>query len=219
MKTFFSKFDEPFNGFSHLLGAIASVVLLFILMKAAEEDPLNYKLAFVIYGVSLIGMFTSSALYHLIKASDKTKTRLKKFDHIMIFLMIAGSYTPVATVGLDSVKSYTILIIVWAIAAIGIIKKLYWIDAPRWLSTSIYLIMGWIAVFIFPPLWNSMPAPFTNAIIIGGLCYTVGAIIYATKFPNPFPGKFGFHEIWHIFVMGGAFTHFWAIYNFLPNNL
>lgn len=217
MKNFLKHIDEPFNGFSHLIGAIISIVLLFVLMEASKSDPLNYKLAFVIYGLTLIGMFASSSVYHLLKVSDSTKTKLKRIDHIMIFLLIAGSYTPIATVGLDVTTSYVILIIVWVIAAVGIIKKLYWLHAPRWFSTGVYLVMGWISVFIFPQLWEVMPRSFLLWIAIGGLSYTLGAIIYAAKYPNPLPGKFGHHEIWHLFVMGGAFSHFWAIYKFLPN--
>ncbi len=217
MKKLFSRVDEPFNGFSHLIGALVSVFLLFLLMEAAESNPVRCKLAFVVYGLSLIGMFASSAIYHLLKVREEAKIQLQRIDHIMIFFLIAGSYTPIAAIGLDEISSYTILIIIWTFAAVGVIKKIYWLNAPRWISTIVYLVMGWIAIFIFPQLWQAMPFNFLLWIMIGGAFYSVGAVIYATQFPNPFPGKFGYHEIWHLFVMGGAFSHFWAIYAFLPN--
>lgn len=216
MKSFFSRFYEPFNGFSHLFGAIISVGLLIVLLIKAAENSFNEKIAFVVYGLSLIGMFTSSAVYHLVKTTEEKAKMLKKIDHIMIFFLIAGTYTPIAAIGLPDQKSTLILSIVWGIAALGVLKKIYWIHAPRWISTLTYLGMGWIAVFIFPPLWDAFPHGFIYWISIGGLFYTVGAIIYGMKKPNPFPGVFGFHEIWHIMVMGGAFSHYWAIYYYLP---
>ena len=216
MKSFFSRFYEPFNGFSHLLGALISVALLVLLLERVDEFGQIHKTAFFIYGITLIGMFSSSAAYHLPKTTKKVARLLKKIDHIMIFFLIAGTYTPIAAVGLPQEKGILILSIIWGIAALGVLKKIFWIKAPRWISTLTYLGMGWIAVFIFPPLWDAFPHGFIYWISIGGLFYTVGAIIYATKKPNPFPDVFGFHEIWHLFVMGGAFSHFWAIYYYLP---
>ena len=216
MKSFFSRFNEPFNGFSHLIGGIASAVLLVLLLDRVGHGEHTHRLAFLLYGITLIAMFLSSATYHLTNVSEKTADILKKIDHIMIFFLIAGTYTPIAAVGLSEEKGMLILSIIWGIAALGVLKKIFWINAPRWLSTLTYLGMGWIAVFIFPPLWDAFPHGFIYWISIGGLFYTVGAIIYAVKKPNPFPDVFGFHEIWHLFVMGGAFSHFWAIYNYLP---
>ncbi|MEX0609756.1 MAG: hemolysin III family protein [Balneolaceae bacterium] len=207
---------ESFNTYSHLAGAIVALVWLVLLMRAATETPLSYQVSFLIYGVSVILMFLSSAIYHTLNVSDKYESLFQKIDHIMIYIVIAGSYTPICVISLDGGWRLGMLLGVWIFALAGVLKKTFWMNAPRWLSTLIYLFMGWAAVIIFPQLWDSVPRPFTYWIAIGGLFYTFGAFIYGFKRPNPYPGTFGSHEIWHLFVMAGAFSHFWAIYKFLP---
>tara|TARA_R100000541_G_scaffold59235_1_gene72389 strand:+ start:19069 stop:19575 length:507 start_codon:yes stop_codon:yes gene_type:complete len=161
-------------------------------------------------------MFASSAVYHAVNVSSDTEERFRMIDHIMIYLVIAGTYTPICTIVLDGSWRLWMLIGIWSFALIGIIKKVFWMSAPRWFSTVLYLLMGWIAVIIFPKLWDQLPHMFSYWVAIGGLFYTIGAIIYGVKKPDPFPRVFGFHEIWHLFVLGGAFSHFWAIYEYLP---
>ncbi len=207
---------EPFNTYSHLLGAIAAIILLVYLIINSLSDPGWSRVAFVVYGITVFLMFFSSAIYHAINVSFKTEERYRMIDHIMIYLVIAGTYTPICVILLDGSWQIGMLIGIWSFALIGVLKKIFWMSAPRWFSTILYLLMGWVSVIIFPKLWALLPHWFSYWIGIGGLFYTVGAIIYGIKKPNPFPGKFGFHEIWHLFVLGGAFSHFWAIYKFLP---
>lgn len=140
----------------------------------------------------------------------------RKLDHIMIYLVIAGSYTPICAITLTGNWRIWMLIGIWLFALFGFFSKIFWMNAPRWLSTMLYLLMGWVAVVIVPQMWRVVPHWFLIWLGIGGLFYTFGAIIYGVKKPDPFPNKFGFHEIWHLFVMGGAFSHFWAIYHYLP---
>lgn len=186
-------------------------------MGEAAESPLSYKVSFVIYGISVILMFLSSGIYHSLNVENKTEELFRLFDHILIYVVIAGSYTPMCTIALDGGWRWGMLLGIWLFALAGILKKTFWMNAPRWFSTLIYLLMGWVSVIILPIVWDILPHAFVYWIGAGGLFYTIGAIIYGIKKPNPIPGYFGFHEIWHLFVMGGAFSHFWAIYAYLPN--
>ncbi len=207
---------EPFNAYSHLIGAIGALVLLWFLIANSSNDPGWARLSFIAYGITVFLMFASSSLYHAINVSFKTEERFRMIDHMMIYLVIAGTYTPICTIVLDGNWRIGMLIGIWSFALIGILKKIFWMSAPRWFSTVLYLLMGWISLIIFPKLWNQLPEWFSYWIAIGGLFYTTGAIVYIFKKPDPVPDKFGFHEIWHLFVLGGAFSHFWAIYKYLP---
>lgn len=185
-------------------------------MNAASESPTGYKVSFLIYGISVILMFLSSGIYHTLNVQNKTEELFRLFDHILIYVLIAGSYTPMCVIGLQGGWQWGMLLGIWLFAGAGILKKTLWLDAPRWLSTAIYLFMGWASVIILPNMWKFLPHAFIYWIAIGGLFYTFGAIIYGVQKPDPIPGAFGFHEIWHLFVLGGAFSHYWAIYNYLP---
>ncbi len=207
---------EPFNAYSHLVGALGAIVFLTALMWRSQSDPLYFKLSFILYGITVLLMFGSSSFYHMINVSFKTEEFFRKIDHIMIYLVIAGSYTPICAIVLDGNWRIAMLSGIWAFAVIGVLKKIFWMNAPRWFSTMLYLLMGWVSLIMYPRIWDYLPLGFFIWILIGGLFYTFGAIIYGIKKPDPFPDTFGFHEIWHLFVMGGAFSHFWAIYHYLP---
>lgn len=207
---------EPFNAYSHLVGAIGAVVLLIFLMINSSDDAGWARVSLIVYGVTVFLMFASSAIYHAVNVSYVVEERFRMIDHIMIYAVIAGTYTPICTIVLDGNWRVIMLAGIWIFALVGILKKFFWMSAPRWFSTVLYLLMGWISVIIFPKLWAQLPHGFAYWIAIGGLFYTVGAIIYGIKKPDPFPNKFGFHEIWHLFVLGGAFSHFWGIYKYLP---
>lgn len=207
---------EPFNAYSHLLGALISLIWMGFLMVSAANAPISHKAAFLIYGITVFLMFFSSGVYHTLNVRLKIEETFRKLDHIMIYLVIAGTYTPLCTILLDDGWRFGMLLGIWLFAAAGIIKKIFWINAPRWSSTAIYLLMGWVAVIIMPLFWNELPHSFTYWIALGGIFYSVGAVIYAVQKPDPFPNTFGFHEIWHLFVIAGAFSHFWAIYYYLP---
>ena len=204
---------EPISGFSHLIGAILAVVgLVFLVDKALSRGDVFTLTGYIIFGFSMVLLYLSSALYHLLKVSERAILWLKKLDHSMIYVLIAGTYTPVCLVMLEGFWRWVPFLTIWFLAILGIIAKLFWIDAPRWLSTTFYLAMGWIGIFLFPKLFGIAAPGFVLWLGIGGLAYTIGAIIYGLKKPDPIPNFFGFHEIWHIFVMVGTFSHFWAIY-------
>lgn len=208
---------EPVNSLTHGLGAIAAVIgLILLLYEAITRGSVSHLIAFSMFGLSMVLLYTSSTLFHALPVKQKTLKLLQKLDHSMIYVLIAGTYTPICLLVLEGSWKWGFFATVWTLAIIGIIKKFLWIDAPRWLSTSFYLGMGWLAVFTFPTLMEKLPLAFLAWIAIGGLAYTLGAVIYGIQKPNPVPEWFGHHEIWHLFVLAGTFSHFWAIYYYLP---
>ncbi|MGD8426747.1 MAG: hemolysin III family protein [Balneolaceae bacterium] len=208
---------EPVNTLTHGAGAILALVgFVLLLIEAVQRGSLSEIVAFSIFGLSMILLYTSSSLYHALHVRKKTLLLLQKLDHSMIYVLIAGTYTPVCLLVLDDSWRWGLFAIVWSVALIGIIKKILWMNAPRWLSTSFYLAMGWFGVFLFPSMADKLPLSFLVWIVVGGFSYTIGAVIYGMKRPNPIPEWFGHHEIWHLFVLAGTFSHFWAIYEYLP---
>lgn len=207
---------EPFNAYSHLVGVIGALIFMIALLIRSDSDPFYFKFSFLLYGITVILMFGSSAIYHMVNVSFRTEELFRKIDHMMIYLVIAGSYTPICAITLEGSWRLWMLAGIWGFAVIGILKKVFWMSAPRWFSTALYLAMGWVSLVMYPKIWPLLPLGFFLWIFIGGLFYTIGAIIYGIQKPDPYPEVFGFHEIWHLFVMGGAFSHFWAIYYYLP---
>ena len=208
---------EPVNGFTHLAGAILSFAgLLALVIKTALQGHSTVALtAVIIFGISMILLYAASATYHLVVSSDKVISFLRRLDHSMIFLLIAGSYTPFCLIALEGTTGWVLFSIIITIAIVGISFKLIWFNCPRWLSTSIYVIMGWIAVFLMGPLKESLSSQVLSLLIIGGVFYTIGAIIYATK-PKFLKSKYlGFHEIFHIFIMFGTLTHFLCVFKYV----
>jgi hemolysin III len=210
-----SRFRDPFSGFSHLFGALVGLFVLFFLVIHSLEGDIWQVVSVAVFGVTMILMFGSSAVYHLTQGSDEKILKLKRIDHMAIFAMIAGTYTPICVIALRDTFGWTLLITVWSLAFSGILLKILWIGAPRWLSTLIYLAMGWACVFGLSTIKEVMPATSFDWLVYGGISYTVGAIVYGTKWPDPWPKAFGFHEIWHIFVMAGAFSHAISVYYLL----
>jgi len=210
------KVKDPVSGFSHLLGAVLSAVgLAFLVHYAVTDGTVWHIVAFSIFGASLILLYTASSLYHLLVVSEKSSLILRKIDHMMIYVLIAGTYTPVCLIPLRGGWGWSILISIWGIAMAGIILKLLWFNAPRWLYTLFYLIMGWLIVIAFVPLLRTMPPAAILWLVAGGLLYTVGAIIYGTKWPRLKSKVFGFHEVFHMFVLYGSFCHFWMMYKYV----
>jgi hemolysin III len=178
------------------------------------------RLAATIYAASVAGLFGASALYHRITwASKKARSWMRRLDHSMIFFLIAGTYTPFALLVLDGTIAGAILAVVWIGAVAGAIVEMVWINHPKWASALIYLSLGWVAVAAFPELWTSLGAAGTLLVAFGGLLYTAGAVVYATQRPNPNPAVFGYHEVFHLFVIAAALAHFSAIAFFaLPHS-
>ena len=208
---------EPINGFTHLFGAILSFIgLLALVIKTALQGPSAVALtAVIIFGISMILLYSASATYHLVVSTEKVISYLRRIDHAMIFLLIAGSYTPFCLIALKGTAGWVLFSVIIAIAIVGISFKLIWFNCPRWLSTGIYVLMGWLAVFLIGPLKKALSPQGLELLIIGGVFYTIGAIIYATK-PNFLKSKYlGFHEIFHIFIMFGTLTHFFCVFKYV----
>lgn len=164
-----------------------------------------------VYGVSMITLYGASTVYHWARAVPRKVMVLKKIDHIAIYLLIAGSYTPVFYYGLEGAWRAAMLISIWVLTLVGILLKVWFINLPRYVSTAFYIALGWIAVIPFAKLLTSLPAGALVLMFIGGVAYTIGAVIYATKWLNFFPDRFGFHEIFHIFITLGSVAHFTMI--------
>ena len=202
---------EPFSGLSHLFGAVMALAAIpYMLANLPALNAGTYVASYLVFGISMFLMFFSSAIYHLMEISESGIRALKRIDHMAIYVMIAGSYTPFCLIGLEGNQAWLMFGIVWGIAALGILKKIFWLHAPRWFSTLLYLAMGWISLFVYEPLSQSLSAGAINWLLAGGICYSVGAVVYATKWPN-ISKSFGFHELWHIFVLAGAACHFVSI--------
>lgn len=211
-------FREPVSGFTHLFGAIVSLVGLILLIikqiTVANRSPLAL-FAVIVFGLSLIFLYTASTVYHLINTKEKIILFLRKLDHSMIYVLIAGTYTPICLIALDGTWRWGFFALIWGFALIGIIIKLLWFESPRWLSTSFYIIMGWLAVIAISPLSKALPSKAIILLISGGVIYTLGGIIYALKWPKINFKYWGFHEIFHLFVLGGSFLHYMLIIQYL----
>lgn len=208
---------EPINGFTHLGGAILSFAgLLALVIKTTLISASAVDLtAVIIFGISMILLYTASATYHLVVASDKVITFLRKLDHSMIFVLIAGSYTPFCLIALKEDKGWILFTVIATIAVCGVLFKMIWFNCPRWISTCIYIGMGWISVFMIKPLYSSMPFGGVYLLLLGGIFYTIGAVIYALK-PSSLKFKnLGFHEIFHIFILLGSLCHFISVFEYV----
>lgn len=176
---------------------------------------MQHIFAFAIFGISLILLYGASALYHLLPLSPRGINILRRIDHMMIFVLIAGTYTPLCLIPLRGMWGWNFFCVIWSMAFAGIFQAVFWIHAPRWFSTSLYLVMGWLVIIVFYPLVHSIPLGGIIWFTLGGIFYTGGAFIYALKKPDPVPEIFGFHEIWHLCVMAGSFCHFWAMFRYV----
>jgi hemolysin III len=207
---------EPVNGLTHLAGGLlASVGVVVLLLKAANAGRVDQIVAFCIFGLSLIVLYSASTLYHLLPLSPAGISRLRRVDHMMIFVLIAGTYTPFCLLALDGAWRVGLLSLIWSLAMCGVLFKLFWMGASRWLSVALYLGMGWVAVIAAPALFQALPTGGMAWVLGGGLVYSVGAIVYGLRRPNPWPGVFGFHEVWHLFVVVGSACHFWAVLRYV----
>ncbi|MBM7650781.1 PAQR family membrane homeostasis protein TrhA [Neobacillus cucumis] len=205
---------EPINGLTHLAGAVLSFVgLLAMVIKAAMTTPTPLALtAVIIFGVSMILLYSASATYHMVIAQDKVIAFLRRLDHSMIFVLIAGTYTPFCFISLNGKTGAMLFSIISAVAISGVVFKMVWFKCPRWISTVLYIAMGWMVVFVFSPLSGSINPNGLYLLIIGGIFYTIGGVIYGAK-PKFIETKhLGFHEIFHIFILLGTLAHFLSVY-------
>ncbi|MCT2537796.1 hemolysin III family protein [Aquibacillus koreensis] len=208
---------EPINGLTHLAGAILSfVALLAMVIKASITTASPLVIAAVtVFGISMILLYAASATYHMVIAKSKVIAWLRRLDHSMIFVLIAGTYTPFCLITLNGVTGWSLFGIIVAFAISGVAFKMIWFKSPRWLSTMLYIAMGWMIVFAFAPLSNAMEQGGIILLILGGILYTIGGIIYGVK-PSFLEFKhLGFHEIFHIFILLGSLAHFLSVYMYV----
>ncbi len=210
------RLKDPVSGLSHLAGAILAVVGLGVLVVlSVRHGGPWHVVSFAVYGVSLVLLYSASAAYHLLPLSAGKTLVLRRLDHIMIYVLIAGTYTPFCLVALRGVWGWSILGAVWGLALAGLFLKLFWITAPRWMSTALYLVMGWVGLAAIHPILQAVPLGAVVWLLAGGVGYSVGAVIYGLKRPDPWPGVFGFHELFHLFVLAGSLCHFYMMVRYL----
>ncbi len=198
---------EPFSGISHFLGAAFSVLGLVLLILSAHGHPWRV-VSFSIYGATMILLYTSSGLYHSIKTTPRAEYEFMRIDHMNIFLLIAGSCTPVCLVPLRGPWGWSLFGVEWGIALFGVATTYAWNNRPHWVRVAMYIIMGWIVLATIVPLNHAMVNGGMSWLVAGGLFYTVGAVIYAKDKPNLWPGKFSAHDLWHVFVLAGSLCHY-----------
>ncbi len=204
------KLREPVNSLTHWAGAVLALAGLIALLIVGWGTPIKV-VSLIIYGASLIFLFSASATYHMVRVKDKALEIFRKIDHSAIFCLIAGTYTPFCLNAFTGFWKWGMLTIIWSLAIIGIVIKIFIIRSPRWLNAVIYVAMGWLCVGASGQLLAALPAWVLVWLIIGGVTYTLGAVVYSTKMFNFIPGVFGFHEVWHIFVLLAAAAHFVAV--------
>lgn len=209
---------EPGSAITHFIGMLMAIFAAVpLLIKAAHEPSRIYVISLAIYSASMILLYAASTTYHTFDISAKINTILKKWDHMMISVLIAGSYTPICLLVLKGKTGLILLAIVWSFAIVGILIKAFWVYCPKWISSILYIGMGWTCVLAFTQILNSMSRTSFLWLLTGGIIYTVGGIIYALKLPifNSKHKNFGSHEIFHLFVMAGSACHFIVMYCYL----
>lgn len=206
---------EPGSAITHFIGMMLAVFAStpLLIKTAAGANPVASG-AMAVFMLSMITLYGASTLYHSVTVKDSFLKIFRKIDHMMIFVLIAGSYTPVCLIVLGGKLGYTLLAVVWGIAIVGMLIKALWITCPKWFSSVIYIAMGWVCLAVFGQLWHTLPHSAFLWLLAGGIIYTAGGIIYALKLPifNSRHKNFGSHEIFHLFVMGGSFCHFIFMY-------
>lgn len=209
---------DPGSAITHFIGMLMAIFAAIpLLIKAAREPGKIYFISIAVYAASLILLYAASTTYHTFNISKKVNTILKKIDHMMISVLIAGSYTPICLLVLGGRTGWILLAVVWGFAIAGILIKAFWVFCPKWVSSILYIGMGWTCVLAFTQLLNSLAPAAFGWLLAGGIIYTVGGVIYALKLPifNSKHKNFGSHEIFHLFVMGGSMCHFIVMYAFV----
>lgn len=212
------KLKDPGSAITHFIGMLmAMLAAVPLLIKAMKEPDRVHVASLTVFIISMILLYAASTAYHSLNLSERANLILKKIDHMMIFVLIAGTYTPVCLIVLHGRVGYTLLAIVWGIAIAGIIIKAFWVTCPKWFSSLLYIAMGWVCVLAFTQILNSLSSAAFGWLLAGGIIYTVGGVIYALKLPifNSRHKYFGSHEIFHLFVMGGSLCHFILMFNYI----
>lgn len=204
---------RPWSAITHGAGALLAVAgTAALLLRAVQVGHPADLLPFLIYGPSMVGLYTASTLYHCLNVSVPGRIALRKYDHCSIYLLIAGSYTPICLTALRHSGGPLLLSCIWTLAAAGLVLTIAKLGIPRWLTSTIYLIMGWLAIFAIVPLYRALPTSGFVWLLAGGLSYTVGGVLYAVKWPGRNNPRFGCHEIFHLFILLGSIFHFILMY-------
>ena len=212
------KAKDPGSAVTHFIGLVMAVFATIpLLIKAAANPGYIHTISLGIFILSMILLYVASTIYHTLNISAKVNQRLKKFDHMMIYILIAGTYTPICMIALGDTVGIALMAIIWGLAIIGIIVTGFWVNGPKWLSSVVYIAMGWTCVLAFTQLINSLPSAGFIWLLAGGIIYTIGGVVYALKLPifNNRYKYFGSHEIFHLFVMTGSLCHFILMYNYI----
>ena len=213
-----SRIKDPGSAITHFIAMVLAICATApLLLKAAREPDHVHFISLMIFILSMIGLYAASTIYHSLDISPKVNQLLRKLDHMMIFILIAGTYTPVCMIVLGDKTGWILLGLVWGIAIVGIIINACWITCPKWFSSLLYIAMGWICVLAFTRIIQALPPAAFGWLLAGGIIYTIGGIIYALKLPlfNSRHKYFGSHEIFHLFVMGGSLCHYIMMYEFV----
>lgn len=210
------KLREPINALTHLIGGGLGILgtILIIIKSVSNGSGSIYVVGTAIFGLSIVALYFTSGIYHSIIGSKKIILLMKKMDHSMIFVLIAGTYTPILLRVTEGTFRIVMLSVIWGMAILGILFRIFWINAPRWLYTLTYVVMGWISVIIIKSILTYSGLTAVILLAIGGILYTVGAVIYGLKKPS-FGKYFGFHEIFHLFIIGGTFLHYIMVFNYI----
>ena len=206
---------EPGSAITHFIGMMMALVAATpLLVKAGLSGSGMTVWALAVFAISMVLLYGASAMYHSVSVSDQVLKIFRKVDHMMIFVLIAGSYTPVCLIVLGGKIGYTLLTVVWGIALAGMLINALWITCPKWFSSVVYIAMGWVCVAVFGQLLSTLPIQAFLWLLAGGIIYTIGGVIYALKLPlfNAKHANFGSHEVFHLFVMGGSICHFIFMY-------
>lgn len=215
MSRYFAKGREPMSSYTHFWGAIGGVVatILLVVRSLLDDSSGLILLGVVLFGISLIALYSASSIYHYALCAAKPLRRLRKLDHAMIYVLIAGSYTPFCVAYMPQGTREIFLSCLWIGAVLGIVFKLVWLDAPRWIGTLIYLAMGW-SILVDLPAFAAMPTACLALVAAGGVSYSIGAVFYIAKWPN-INKQWGFHELFHLFILAGSLLHFLAVFLFV----
>ena len=220
-RDFHFRVKDPGSAATHFIGFLAAVLMTPVLLVHAAGNGADFMtmIGMSVFMISMILLYGASTSYHSFDISEKANLRLKRLDHMMIFVLIAGSYTPVCLTVLRHGVGMRLLAIVWGLAIVGMIFKLLWVTCPKWISSVLYIGMGWLCVLAFMPIIHALPKAGFGWLLAGGIIYTIGGVIYALKLPifNAKHKNFGSHEIFHVFIMLGSACHFIVMYCFVAN--
>jgi len=207
---------EPANGLTHLIGVLLSVIAMGVLLAIGiRMDNVLALIGLIIFGLSQIALYTASTLHPSLSLSPRGNARLLRFDCTMVIVLIAGTYTPVCLIALHGVWRWGLLGVIWGLVLAGLIMMTRWMNAPRWASTTFYILLGWVGVLAAPALFRALPPAGVMWMLAGGAVYTVGAFIFIFERPNLIPGTFDAHALWHLFVLGGSACCFWLIVRYV----